>query len=198
MIVTFRRFENIGFDEISRFRTVEDAGPYKLKVKFYFTKLGFRPPLLIRGAQARAASIACGEPHGYANGDRKTSQRRGRGVLIEPRRALTIWWRMPLPLSQSPPPRGKRREPEGIPSLGVLSLVTFFAQAKKVIKKIRYPRALCADGYLRKNLLKIIIRKVLSSSTCLQVAALAPHHFPAGEGIVGYAATSPKGEAGSL
>ena len=97
MIVTFRRFENIGFDEISRFRTVEDAGPYKLKVKFYFTKLGFRPPLLIRGAQARAASIACGEPHGYANGDRKTSQRRGRGVLIEPRRALTIWWRITLP-----------------------------------------------------------------------------------------------------
>ena len=50
--------------------------------------------------------------------------------------------------------RAPRREPEGIPSLGVLSLVTFFAQAKKVIKKIRDPRAVCADGYLKKIFLK--------------------------------------------
>ena len=111
VLVTFRRFENIGFDEISSFRTVREAGPYKIKVKFYFTRLGCRAPLLTSGAQARAASIACGKLHGYSQWRRYTSQRRGRGVLIEPRRIQTKWWRMraiakPMP----PPPRGGQKE----------------------------------------------------------------------------------------
>ena len=80
-------------------------------------------------------------------GDHPTLQRRARALLTEARRALAIWWRKNITLSQCRRPRAaaERKGPGGtMGSLGVLSWVTFFAQAKKVIKKT-LPRAqLCA------------------------------------------------------
>ena len=70
--------------------------------------------------------------------------------------------------------RAPRREPEGMLSLGVLSLVTFFAQAKKVIKK-SIPRPRCGRyGYLRKIFLNIIFKKVLSSSVTRKLVPPSP------------------------
>ena len=41
---------------------------------------------------------------------RCTLQRRGRGILIEPRRALSIWWRKTSPLNQCRRPRAAAKE----------------------------------------------------------------------------------------
>ena len=58
--------------------------------------------------QSSSASFAA-----RLNGETKTLKRRGRGVLIEPRRAQTIGWRTAFPLSQCACFRRKPLERQG-------------------------------------------------------------------------------------
>ena len=93
-----------------------------------------------------------------SNGNRKTPQRRSRGLMIEERRVQAKWWRMAAPLSQCACFRRKPLERQGKSQrnrrfLGVLSLVTFFPQGKKVIKNIFPGRVVAGRVYVHLNLL---------------------------------------------
>ena len=123
-----------------------------------------------------------------ATGDRKTWQRCPRGLMIEGRRWRALWWRMYVTALPMPPPRaaaegGSQREPM-VPSARFFG--SFLCETQRNERKKEKPPALWAAG-APAGINSIVFRqrvshnaggKTLSSSTCSQVAALAPYHFP--------------------